>query len=331
MENSQKTLNNSGKRIDQMALYGGKKRWLIWAAAWLLVCLMVGCAELLQEAEIIFPEIAALAIGAWLAPRQPWRVSPLKMFLAIAIFSLMGVAIVRWVPLGVIWQILLAYCCCAAGLMLLHTTIYPLISAAILPVLLGTASFIYPLAASLAAGIVALGRALLLKKGIACPVEEYWQFDIRSQLPLWLKRIVCISALCCLALVLNAPFLIAPPLIVGFTEMSCTGSVSRRCPGKVILITFFGALCGCALRLTCCSIFGLPVTLAAAVTAGIFFVVVARTKVYFPPAGAIAILPMLIGDRLLLTFPFQVLLGFGLLVLAAKKLFGPGTVGEKEQ
>ena len=58
MENSQKTLNNSGKRIDQMALYGGKKRWLIWAAAWLLVCLMVGCAELLQEGrfEALLPD-----------------------------------------------------------------------------------------------------------------------------------------------------------------------------------------------------------------------------------------------------------------------------------
>ena len=35
---------------------------MIWAAAWLLVYLMVGCAELLQEAEIIFPEILSKAL-----------------------------------------------------------------------------------------------------------------------------------------------------------------------------------------------------------------------------------------------------------------------------
>ena len=38
-----------------------------------LVAAMVGVAELLGEKEIIFPEITALAIGAWIAPQQVWR------------------------------------------------------------------------------------------------------------------------------------------------------------------------------------------------------------------------------------------------------------------
>ena len=38
-----------------------------------IVAAMVGAAELTGQSEIIFPEITAIAVGAFLAPRLAWR------------------------------------------------------------------------------------------------------------------------------------------------------------------------------------------------------------------------------------------------------------------
>ncbi len=41
----------------------------------LLVGIMVGIAELLNEKEIIFPEITALAVGYMVAQKRSWKVN----------------------------------------------------------------------------------------------------------------------------------------------------------------------------------------------------------------------------------------------------------------
>ena len=112
-----------------------------------VLCAMVAAAEVTGEAEIIFPEVAALSVGCFLAPRLVWRTSALRMILCIAVCAAGGVCIVRFVPLPLWAQFSLAF---AVGQMVLFvsgTTFAPLISAIALPVLIQTRSVVYIVAA----------------------------------------------------------------------------------------------------------------------------------------------------------------------------------------
>ena len=49
----------------------------------LLVALMILMSEVFHEKEFIFPEITALTIGAWLAPKQVWKTNKIKLVFLI--------------------------------------------------------------------------------------------------------------------------------------------------------------------------------------------------------------------------------------------------------
>ena len=52
---------------------------------------MVFVAELSNEKEIIFPEICALTIGAWVSELQPWVVNKRRIFVLMSLASIFGV------------------------------------------------------------------------------------------------------------------------------------------------------------------------------------------------------------------------------------------------
>lgn len=130
------------KRLDQHKQLTGM------ACTLLVVLIMVGLAEGLQEKEIIFPEMTALAIGTLLAPKLSWQVSRSKMIGLISICSLLGWGISSMLPLPVGVKILLGFA--VAQWLLIHsrTSFAPCISAMVLPILMGTKSFVYPVSAT---------------------------------------------------------------------------------------------------------------------------------------------------------------------------------------
>ena len=67
----------------------------------LLATLMVLLAEVTGEKEIIFPEIAALTVGYWVAPKRSWMVNGKRMLFLITISAVIGLLIVLYsnVPL----------------------------------------------------------------------------------------------------------------------------------------------------------------------------------------------------------------------------------------
>ena len=50
-----------------------------------VVVLMVGSSELSGQREIIFPEVTAIAVGLFLAPKQSWQVSKPRIFWLITL------------------------------------------------------------------------------------------------------------------------------------------------------------------------------------------------------------------------------------------------------
>ena len=53
--------------------------------AGLMAFLMIAIAEISGEKEIIFPEICALTIGAWISEQQPWMCNKRKMFTLVSL------------------------------------------------------------------------------------------------------------------------------------------------------------------------------------------------------------------------------------------------------
>ena len=283
---------------------------------------MVAAAELLHEKEIIFPEITAIAIGALAAPRQVWNTSRLRLLLTITACAAAGVGVVWLVLLPLAAQIPIGLILAFALITASGTEFLPAVSACVLPVLLGTRSPVYILSVIVMTSLI-LGVQLLLEK--AGMREKY---DFRPVVPdrelliLRGKQIVCASLICLIPALLHEIFFIAPPLIVGFAEMSKPSSKLReKAPVTVGLIALAAAV-GCASRYVICVTLGLSLTLAAALSCGAILIAVNTAKLYFPPCGAAATLPFIIPETALLKFPFELTAGYVVLTAAVFLFFG---------
>lgn len=187
----------------------------------LIAAVMAGAAELTGEREIIFPEIAALAVGCFIAPKMVWRTSYIRMIVCVSLCAVAGVGIVKFIP-SVLWlQVTLAYIVGQVILFFSGTSFAPMISAIALPVLLQTESAVYPVSAFLLTSATVLIRIMLEKAGIKDANVYEPQPRLRQRLKssaadmavrsaaAGVGAFLCISA--------GMKFCIAPPLLVGLT------------------------------------------------------------------------------------------------------------------
>ena len=132
----------------------------------MIITSMAAAAELTGETEIIFPEIAAIATGCFLAPGIVWKTSYVRMSICVTLCAIAGAAIVYFIPAPLWQQLLLAYVCGQLILLSSGTTFAPMISAIALPVLMQTRSMIYPVSALLLTLISVILRKILENTGI---------------------------------------------------------------------------------------------------------------------------------------------------------------------
>lgn len=284
----------------------------------IIVSSMVLLSELFHEKEFIFPEITALAIGAWLAPKQVWKTNRIKLVILIGLYAILGVILVRYVDIADYFKVLIGFIICCIGLFVSKTTFAPLLSATILPVIMGTESWVYPIFATVMAFFIVIGQYLLEKYHYRKPfkyvlVDE----DLKITVVLNIKRICALALISIFAFRFSIPFLIAPPLIVAFVELSANHHKLRSKALTLWGLVFIMSLLGSYSRLIFSEILYLPLTISALV-AVIGMVIVMRIKdLYFPPAGALAILPLLISVDKLAIYPFVVGLGFAIFTIMA--------------
>ncbi len=282
----------------------------------LLVVGMVMTAELSGEKEIIFPEITALAVGYMVAPKRSWMVNSKRMLALISICAVLGVLIVQALNWPVEAEMLIAFIFAQILFLFSGTTFAPFISAIVLPVMLQTTGWVYPVAAFILTLLIVLSRSLLVKLGLKqeeafVPVKPDFKSDITDSL----IRILCVAVLIPIAFTTGFRFMVAPPLLVAFTEFSRPGNKARNVPIKTLCVLTGCALAGAAARYALSITLGLPVTIAALVATIIMLTVLHLLRMYMPPAGAMTILAMLIPDEAVLLFPLQVLLGSAALLL----------------
>lgn len=298
-----------------------KKQYVIYGMVILVVTVMVGAAELLQQSEIIFPEITAIAVGALMAPKLAWRTNRIRILLLIMICAILGIGAVRLVP-GPIWvKITLAYGVGQVLFLLSGTSFAPMISAIALPVLLGSESVVYPIAALVLTCLILGCHIVLEKVGMTDPVNFV---PARAERQDWRDaglRLLLVAGISWIVLALDCRYVIAPPLLVAFTEFSRRNSGARRIPVKVVsaiaLCACSGALCRFVVHIS----LGLPLTVAAVLATMLMILILTRLKTYVPPAGALCILPMLIPAEKVVSYPLQILMGAGLFMLLSLLLF----------
>ena len=298
-----------------------KKRWIVYGMVLLIVFVMVGAAELFGQNEIIFPEITAVAVGALLAPKLAWRTSRIRILGLIMVCAVLGVGTVLFVP-GPTWvKLTLAYGAAQVLFLCSGTSFAPMISAIALPVLLGTESIVYPIAALVLTCLILGCHVVLEKSGMSAPVEFV---PVRAEKRDWLDacwRLILVAVIAWAVLRVEWRFVIAPPLLVAFTEFSKRSSGARRMPVRVVAAIALCALSGALCRFLIQMCWGLPLTLAAVVATVLMILILTKLKAYVPPAGALCILPMLIPAEKVLGYPLQILAGAGMFMVLSLTLF----------
>lgn len=288
----------------------------------LLVGLMVGIAELLNEKEIIFPEINALAVGYMVAQKRSWKVNGKRMLLLITICATVGVLIVRYSGLALFPQMIIAFSFAQILFMFSGTTFAPFVSAIVLPVMMQTKSFIYPISAVILTILVIGFHQLFLKMKIR-EDEEYIPVMLNSKDDIidTALRVVCVAIVGFVAIYFNYKFIIAPPLLVAFTEFSRPRNKVRNKPIKTVLVITGCALVGSLSRYLLTIKLELPLTVSALIATLIMLLILTYTKMYMPPVGAITILSMIIPEISVITYPLQIFVGSVVIILLSRVFF----------
>ena len=284
----------------------------------LLVSVMTCTAEISGEKEIIFPEIAALTVGAIASPLQSWKISRPRLILMIAICAVFGIFVVNFSPFCKTINLIFTFFTVQIIFNFSKTTFAPMISAAALPVLMGTKSIIYPVSAVTMTALTVFAQYILEKNKlyekyefIPCPRPE--KTDItKTILRTFFAAIISIPTI-----KFNLNFCVAPPLLVAFTEFSNPKSKARKKPVKTFFIIFSCAFFGAISRIVFCEILSLPLTFAAVFSIAFALIIMKSAKQFIPPAAALGILPLIIQKKYLHIYPFEIAIGCIFFMLSA--------------
>lgn len=281
-----------------------------------LVLAMLALAQGMGRQEIIFPEIAALAFGAWVMDRMPWRGRALHLWLSPTLAAITGIVLQHYLPHRPFLAVLLAFAAVAVELRLCRSGILPAVSAAILPIITRVDSWWYPASVCLLAGAIALGRVRLAPDAPRTapdePGPDWWR---------WLKLGAIIAAASALALSSDWLFIIAPPLFVLAIELSDPDHPARGHPIKTVVVVSAAAAIGSGCLALCRLLPGCPVLVPAGLALALVIVLEQRLDLFSPPAIALALVPTIVPPAYAPWYPLHVAVGGACFVVATRLLF----------
>lgn len=289
---------------------------------------MVAASELLDEREIIFPEVAAIAVGALLAPYFTWKTDKKRILFFIMLCAFLGMGIVYVCP-GPLWaQLIAAYALSQLILAFSGTSFAPMVSALVLPVMLQTRTFLYLVSAFVFTSGILLLRTVLEKIRVhdvtiraqdpyaALPFPhtraEWWQI---------VKKILIAGVIITAAVGLGYRFVAAPPILVAFTEFANPKAPVRKHPFKAVILVSICAAVGAVSRLVFTITLGFPLTFSALIAGAVTIVFIYSFHMYFPPAGAMSLLAMLVPISAVRLYPVCAFIGVSIFMLFARMCF----------
>lgn len=293
-----------------------------YSIAILAILLMVGVAEWMGEREIVFPEMVALSVGAWIIDKRVWRVKRWQMVVLMSLGAVVGVCIVRYSSFPVYINLTMAFMFAGICLLCSRATLIPLISACMLPVLLHTDTWIYPLSVFLLSCILVVGQKGMEKYSFRkeiehIPSENNWKRDSLR----WLSLSVFVFLISVLAFYGGYRYLMIPPLIVTFAEIVNSKAGFRSRPVQLLLFMMAASLLGTGFQIIGYYYFHLPETVVALCILISLFAIFEWTGKYFAPAGALAFIPLIVPRENLMWLPLQASIGAAIFISIAMLIF----------
>lgn len=281
----------------------------IWISVF-MITLMVMISEFLGEKEMLFPEFAALAVGGLIAPKQSWIVNRERIMVLMSLSSVTGFLISVYIDAPLYLKLLLGIIVCTALLLVSQSTMLPLFSACILPILTEVDNIVYPISVILLTSALVVTQWILEKKNLRKPYKYIpVYYDIFWELKRWLFIICVLAVMLGIAVGFDIKWITAPPIIVAFCEFSYIDSKIRKRPLTAVCMIALSACVGTCSRLLLCSVLGLPLFVSAFVTIVFVLYLMAILEVYFPPAGAVALLPLISNPNVLTVYPIETAVG----------------------
>jgi CBS-domain-containing membrane protein len=298
----------------------------------LFFALVVAAANVLQVFYIVFPELAALSSDVLLRPKGKWARSPWKLIATPVAGAGAGTLIAGHLPYGA-FSILLAVAATIAIIFALRSSVAPAISAAVLPVVLGVKSWLYPLGVVGTLTVLAvmlliwrtspMGRSLYPPGGVDDRAVNI--LESRPKERWWLAGLFAFVASMGLAAQFTGwRFILFPPLIVMAYEML---GHPETCPWAKPPYTFplacsLAALIGVAverwLGVT-------PLASALALTGAILILRLLRLRM--PPVLAIGLIPFVIPAP---TYLYAASVAIGAIALTGWFLLFQRLVGSRQ-
>ncbi len=268
--------------------------------AGLIIFGMMTAALLLDQKEIIFPEIAALVTGALIAEQQVWEVSRVKFVGLMTSSALIGYMVSAFLPIPMLLKIFICFAFAAVSLTTMKCTLVPMISACILPLLMNTDSIIYPISVFVLAVIIAASQWILEKAGVRKPRRHVpVELNVSDEFIRWTGLAACLMLYSIYPVLSGNYLFIAPPLIVMFVEMMPSSNKLRGKEFKIFAVTVLCAVIGSECRLILTEYLGLSMIISSAVTIILVLLLLNVSKVYFPPSAALAFLPFIVNRNAL--------------------------------
>ncbi len=274
------------------------------------LALMAAGADLLGEREVIFPEVAALAIGLWTADRLVWNVHAREVPLLMTLSAVIGVLITRHVGAPVLVQLTMAFAVSALLMTTLRIPLIPSIAAILLPILLNTQSWLYPASVAVMTSIMAAGVGLLQRAGLKATIAPVGPREgfTRHALLEWAWRYVLLLPLLAVATSAGWLFAIVPPLVIILIELTNTKNMFRNRPLPLWATAVAVAAMGTASRWLVVETLSLPYAVAVSVAFAAALALMWKAKMMFPPIPALAVIPFILPSNYML-FPLEVALG----------------------
>lgn len=275
---------------------------IVWKHTWrplifllLFVEAMLSVSFFIRNPEILFPEASALAIGCWVFKEERWSknhrliciMPTLSAGLAIGLGSLSISVAMRESAALVLVVLILHVSKCSIG---------PSISAAILPLVLGIHSWDYVISVFVLTFVIMLGASKY-------NVGQVTLHPIEKQTVRKVVYSVIIIALIALCYSLKLKIGIIPPLLVVAYEWFNKTDLSRLSTFRQTLLLTFAALAGAEFH----RLFPQLTTLAGLLSIMITILFMRLLKAKLPPALAISLLPLILGDVPVWEFPLIVL------------------------
>lgn len=285
-----------------------------------VISVMGVAATSLQDRAVIYPSAAALALGLIVKKQCPWHVSLWLIPGLLALSALMGTLLFTWLSAYPVTVLSLGFLFTGALLLLTRATLFPSLATCLLPIVLHTTSWSYPLSVLMLSLVVTLLSSLINREKWRFPSaplpSSRHSFSIaraRHWLLMWMGALPLLA----LAESLHKSALIAPPLLVVFVSLCQPGDRLHRHPRRVLTTIILSACCGVFGRIVLSDYAGLPLFIVLPLTLLLSLFVMSRLHIIMPPIAAISLLPFVIPGNVLL-FPVFASTGAAYLLICAR-------------